>query len=119
MFGTDYDTPDGTCVRDYIHVTDLCEAHLLALRRLWDGAGGGAFNLGNGNGFSVREVIDTARAVTGREIPVVYGERRPGDPARLVADSRRARAELGWNPRYADLATIVAHAWRWEGGREG
>ena len=67
----------------------------------------------------MREVIDTARAVTGREIPVVYGERRPGDPARLVADSRRARAELGWNPRYADLATIVAHAWRWEGGRDG
>jgi len=114
VFGTDYDTPDGTCIRDYIHVNDLGEAHLLALQRLWDGVGSAAYNLGNGNGFSVREVIDTARKVTGCEIPVVYGERRPGDPARLVADARRARAELGWTPRYADLATIIAHAWQWE-----
>ncbi|MBS1223684.1 MAG: galE, partial [Proteobacteria bacterium] len=102
------------CIRDYIHVADLCEVHLLALQRLWAGGDSAAYNLGNGNGFSVREVIDTARAVTGRGIPVQYGERRPGDPARLVADSRRARAELGWEPRYADLATIIAHAWRWE-----
>jgi UDP-glucose 4-epimerase len=114
VFGTDYDTPDGTCIRDYIHVADLCEVHLLALQRLWAGGDSAAYNLGNGNGFSVREVIETARAVTGRDIPVRYGERRPGDPARLVADSRRARAELGWEPRYADLATIIAHAWRWE-----
>ncbi len=114
VFGTDYDTPDGTCIRDYIHVNDLGEAHLLALQRLWDGVGSAAYNLGNGNGFSVREVIDTARTVTGREIPVVYGERRPGDPARLVADAHRARADLGWTPRYADLATIIAHAWQWE-----
>ena len=114
VFGKDYETPDGTCIRDYVHVNDLGEAHLLGLQRLWDGGGSAAYNLGNGNGFSVQEVIDTARVVTGREIPVAYGERRPGDPARLVADSRRARAELGWQPRRADLATIIADAWRWE-----
>ncbi|HPF59025.1 MAG TPA: UDP-glucose 4-epimerase GalE [Candidatus Competibacteraceae bacterium] len=114
VFGNDYDTPDGTCIRDYIHVNDLCEVHLLALQRLWDGGGSSAYNLGNGNGFSVREVIETARTVTGRGIPVQYGERRPGDPARLVADSQRVRVELGWKPRYADLATIIAHAWQWE-----
>lgn len=114
VFGVDYDTPDGTCIRDYIHVADLCEAHWLALRRLWEGGGGAAYNLGNGNGFSVRDVIETARAVSGRDFSVIYGERRPGDPARLVADSRRARAELGWNPRHAELGTIIEHAWRWE-----
>ena len=114
VFGADYDTPDGTCIRDYVHVADLAEAHLLALRRLTAGGDSAAYNLGNGNGFSVRQVIDAARAVTGRDVPVRYGERRAGDPARLVADARRARAELGWTPRHADLATIVAHAWRWE-----
>ncbi|MBL8259071.1 MAG: UDP-glucose 4-epimerase GalE [Candidatus Competibacteraceae bacterium] len=114
VFGADYDTPDGTCIRDYIHVADLCEAHWLALRRLWEGGESAAYNLGNGNGFSVREVIETARAVSGREFSVVYGERRPGDPARLVADSRRARDELGWRPRHAALETIIGHAWRWE-----
>lgn len=117
VFGDDYATPDGTCIRDYIHVNDLGEAHWLALQRLWEGGGSTAYNLGNGHGFSVREVIDTARAVTGREIPVEYGQRRPGDPARLVADARRAQAELGWKPRRADLATIIADAWRWEMGR--
>ncbi|MFO1352432.1 MAG: UDP-glucose 4-epimerase GalE [Gammaproteobacteria bacterium] len=114
VFGTDYPTPDGTCIRDYIHVQDLCDAHLLALRRLWQGAGSAAYNLGNGNGFSVREVIETARQVSGRDIPVRTGERRAGDPARLVADARQARIELGWTPRYAPLSAIVEHAWRWE-----
>ncbi|MEW6611882.1 MAG: UDP-glucose 4-epimerase GalE [Pseudomonadota bacterium] len=114
VYGRDYDTPDGTCIRDYIHVLDLCQAHLLALEQLWAGGESAAYNLGNGQGFSVQEVIDTARRVTGREIPVLDGERRAGDPARLVADSRRAQEILGWQPRYADLATIIEHAWRWE-----
>lgn len=114
VYGTDYDTPDGTCIRDYIHVSDLCDAHLLAMDRLVGGGASARYNLGNGNGFSVREVIDAARGVTGRDIPVVYGERRAGDAARLVADSRRIVAELGWRPRYAALEDMVAHAWRWE-----
>jgi UDP-glucose 4-epimerase len=114
VFGEDYDTPDGTCIRDYIHVNDLCAVHLLALQRLLDGGDSDRFNLGNGQGYSVREVIDTARRVTSREIPVIQGERRAGDPARLVADSTRVQNELGWRPGYAALETIVAHAWRWE-----
>ncbi len=114
VFGEDYDTPDGTCIRDYIHVNDLCDAHLLALRTLWNGDPSAAYNLGNGNGFSVREVIDAAEAVTGAGIPVAYGPRRKGDPARLVSDSTRARVELGWNPRHPELETIVSHAWQWE-----
>lgn len=114
VYGTDYDTPDGTCVRDYIHVVDLCEAHLLALGYLLDGGRSGAFNLGNGHGFSVREVITAAEKVTRRAIPVHYGDRRAGDPARLVADSRLAREVLGWRPCLADLETIIDHAWKWE-----
>ncbi len=114
VFGRDYDTPDGTCIRDYIHIADLCEAHWLALQSLMDGGESQAYNLGNGNGFSVQQVIDTARAVTGREIKVIDALRREGDPARLVADSTLARRRLGWQPRYADLETIVGHAWRWE-----
>jgi UDP-glucose 4-epimerase len=114
VFGRDYDTPDGTCIRDYIHITDLCSAHALALRHLLAGGASQNFNLGNGQGFSVQEVIDTARRVTGREIAVVDGPRRPGDPARLVADSRRARQVLGWQPAYPELGTIIAHAWKWE-----
>lgn len=114
VFGRDYDTPDGTCVRDYIHIEDLCSAHWLALQSLMGGAGSQAYNLGNGQGFSVQEVIDTAQKVTGRSIAVVNGPRRAGDPARLVADSSLIREKLGWQPRYADLATIVAHAWAWE-----
>lgn len=114
VFGTDYDTPDGTCIRDYIHVVDLCQAHLLAMERLMDGAPGGAYNLGNGDGFSVREVIDAAQKVTGRRIAVVEAERRQGDPARLVADATRARHELDWRPKYPDLESIIAHAWAWE-----
>jgi len=113
ILGQDYDTPDGTCIRDYIHVVDLCLAHLLALEKLWDGAGSAVYNLGNDQGFSVREVIETAEKVTGRTIPIVDGARRPGDPERLVADSRRAREELGWAPSYPDLETIIQHAWQW------
>lgn len=114
VFGRDYDTPDGTCVRDYVHIQDLCSAHWLALQSLMNSAGSRAYNLGNGNGFSVQEVIDAAEMVTGRKIPVQYGARRAGDPDRLVADSRMAREVLGWRPQYADLKTIIEHAWRWE-----
>jgi len=114
VFGRDYGTPDGTCIRDYVHIQDLCSAHWLALQSLMNGADSQAYNLGNGNGFSVQEVIDTAEKVTGRTIPIVNGPRRDGDPARLVADSRLAREKLGWQPQYADLATIIEHAWKWE-----
>jgi len=114
VFGTDYDTPDGTCIRDYIHVQDLCEAHWLALQYLQQGGVSQNFNLGNGQGFSVRQVIDTANAVTGQNIEVVYASRRAGDPARLVADCSAAQATLGWKPKLADLSTIVRHAWAWE-----
>lgn len=114
VFGRDYDTPDGTCIRDYVHVMDLCQAHLLALDALAAGGESGAFNLGNGNGFSVREVIEAARRVTGREISVQDRPRRSGDPARLVANSGRARQVLGWKPQYAGLDVIVGHAWAWE-----
>lgn len=114
VFGRDYDTPDGTCIRDYIHITDLCEAHWLAVESLMNGGASQAYNLGNGNGFSVQEVINTAHEVTGREIKVVDAPRREGDPARLVADARLAREKLGWKPKYADLATIVEHAWKFE-----
>jgi UDP-glucose 4-epimerase len=114
VFGRDYDTPDGTCIRDYVHIADLCEAHWLALQALMNGAPSQAYNLGNGNGFSVQEVIDTALAVTGRKIAVVNAPRREGDPARLVADATLARKQLGWQPQYAELATIIEHAWKWE-----
>lgn len=114
VHGTDYDTPDGTCVRDYIHVADLAEAHLLALETLARKDSSDAFNLGNGNGYSVKQVIDSVRRVTGRDVTVRHGPRREGDPAVLVADSARAQALLGWHPRHADLDTIVDHAWRWE-----
>jgi UDP-glucose 4-epimerase len=114
IFGCDYDTPDGTCIRDYVHVTDLCEAHRLALQRLLEGANSTAYNLGNGNGFSVRQVVDVARQVTGRDIRVSPSPRREGDPARLVAASHRAKNEINWNPRYCDLETIIHHAWAWE-----
>lgn len=114
LFGRDYDTPDGTCVRDYIHVNDLCQAHLLALNRLCDGGGSAAYNLGNGVGFSVREVIDAVKRVTGKPLRVQDSPRRPGDPAVLLADSRRARTELAWAPRLGELETMIEHAWRWE-----
>lgn len=114
VFGRDYDTPDGACIRDYVHVTDLAEAHWLALERLLDGGESAAYNLGNGNGFSVAEVIESARKVTGRAIPVVDAPRREGDPPRLVADARRAKGELGWRPRYEALDTLISHTWAWE-----
>lgn len=114
VYGEDYATPDGTCIRDYIHVDDLAEAHLLALRQLLEGGASARFNLGNGSGYSVREVIEAVRRVTGHPVPVVVGARREGDPPVLVADARAAREALGWQPRYADLDTIVAHAWAWE-----
>jgi len=114
VHGTDYPTPDGTCIRDYVHVMDLAGAHLLALQYLERGGESRAFNLGNGGGFSVRQVIDSVERVTARKVPVEYGPRRAGDPAVLVADASAAREILGWRPRYADLDTIVAHAWAWE-----
>jgi UDP-glucose 4-epimerase len=114
VYGRDYPTPDGTCIRDYIHVVDLCSAHLLALQRLMDGAESDCFNLGNGAGFSVQEVIDSARRITGRRIDVLDAPRREGDPARLVADPAKAHALLGWTPRHAQLDTIIETAWRWE-----
>ena len=114
VFGTDYDTPDGTCIRDYIHVQDLVEAHLLALNWLLQGKASTAFNLGNGHGFSIREVIHAVETVTGQRVAVQDLPRRAGDPAILVADSTRARAALGWQPQYTDLHDIVRHAWMWE-----
>jgi UDP-glucose 4-epimerase len=112
VFGTDYDTPDGTCIRDYVHVLDLCEAHLAALEHLAHGGDGGVFNLGTGRGHSVREVIDVAERVSGRAIPVGYGERRAGDPPRLVAAVDRAARVLGWSARRPSLEQIVGDAWR-------
>jgi UDP-glucose 4-epimerase len=114
VFGRDYDTPDGTCIRDYIHVADLADAHWLALDKLMQGAASAAYNLGNGNGFSVQQVIDTAASVTGRAIPVVDAPRREGDPARLVADSTAARQALNWQPTRFDLESIIEDAWKWE-----
>lgn len=113
VYGRDYGTPDGTCIRDYIHVQDLCDAHLLALENLLDGGSSSRFNLGNGAGYSIDEIIRAAQRVTGRKIAVSEGPRRPGDPARLVADSALARTALGWTPQYA-LDEIIAHAWGWE-----
>jgi UDP-glucose 4-epimerase len=113
IFGTDYNTPDGTCIRDYIHVTDLAQAHLLALGKLEKENVCGIYNLGNGNGYSVKEVIETARKITGKKIVSIDSTRRPGDPARLVASSEKIREELGWIPKYPDLVTIVETAYQW------
>ncbi|MDD6808280.1 MAG: UDP-glucose 4-epimerase GalE [Oscillospiraceae bacterium] len=113
MFGNDYDTKDGTCVRDYIHVTDLAQAHMLAAKYLMDGNDSNIFNLGNGVGFTVKEVVECARKVTGKEIPAEVAERRAGDPAVLVASSEKARSILGWEPKYASLEKIISTAWRW------
>ncbi|HJA47872.1 MAG TPA: UDP-glucose 4-epimerase GalE [Candidatus Agathobaculum intestinipullorum] len=113
IFGDDYDTKDGTCIRDYIHVTDLAQAHILAMDYLMDGGESNIFNLGNGVGFTVKEVIDTAREVTGHPIPAKVTPRRAGDPAQLIASSDKARTVLGWNPQHADLKEIIGSAWNW------
>mmetsp|Transcript_17998 Transcript_17998/g.27412 ORF Transcript_17998/g.27412 Transcript_17998/m.27412 type:complete len:276 (-) Transcript_17998:11216-12043(-) len=113
VYGTDYETPDGTCIRDYVHVCDLVDAHVLGLKWLKDGKGSRVFNLGTGSGFSVREVIDHSRAVTNRAVPYADGDRRPGDCTKLVSGSTRAEAELGWKPDRSTLETMIADAWRW------
>jgi UDP-glucose 4-epimerase len=113
IFGTDYPTPDGTCVRDYIHVVDLASAHLLALKHLMEGGESRQYNLGNGKGFSVKEVISAVKKVTGKEFIVQEVERRPGDPPVLVAASDKIKKELGWSPKYTDIEAIVASAWKW------
>ena len=113
IFGTDYSTSDGTCIRDYIHVSDLADAHLLALKYLRDGGESNVFNLGNGNGFSVREVIEAAGELTGCDIPCVESERRPGDPPVLIGSSDKIRKILGWDPVYNSLESIIDTAWRW------
>ncbi len=113
VFGDDYDTKDGTCVRDYIHVTDLAQAHILALEYLRKGGASDIFNLGNGVGFTVKEVIECAREVTNHPIPAIIAQRRAGDPAKLIASSEKAKSILGWKPEHADLKEIIASAWKW------
>ncbi|HWF10485.1 MAG TPA: UDP-glucose 4-epimerase GalE [Bryobacteraceae bacterium] len=113
LFGDDYATPDGTCIRDYIHVTDLAQAHIAALEALFEGGASKKYNVGTGAGYSVREVLGAVEQVTGKTVPYVMGPRREGDPPELVADSTRLQAELGWKPEYSDLHTIVKTAWEW------
>ncbi len=119
IFGTDYDTQDGTAMRDYIHVCDLADAHVLGLNYLLQGGKSNVFNLGNGNGFSVKEVIETARQVTGKEIVAHHSDRRPGDAPILIGSSQKTQKILSWQPQYPDLPTIVAHAWKWHQQRHG
>ncbi|MFN3404223.1 MAG: UDP-glucose 4-epimerase GalE [Cytophagaceae bacterium] len=120
VFGTDYETPDGTCIRDYIHVNDLASAHILALQHLQQGKDPVICNLGTGRGYSVKEVIELSEKVTGLKVPVVYGERRPGDPPQLVADPTFAKETLGWEAQYKNLEDIIRTAWKWHNGpREG
>ncbi|OOY09086.1 UDP-glucose 4-epimerase GalE [Thioclava sp. F36-7] len=118
VFGSDYATRDGTCIRDYVHVSDLVDAHVLGLKWLEDGKPSRVFCLGSGNGFSVREVIDASRAVTNQDVPIVEGDRRPGDAAALVSGSKRATEELGWQPKRSDLSTMISDAWRWHQAKE-
>lgn len=117
IFGTDYPTEDGTCIRDYIHVEDLSSAHILGLEYLLNGGKSDFFNLGNGNGFSVKEVIETAQKITGIEIKIIIGDRRLGDPPILVGSSQKAQKILNWQPKYPDLETIISHAWLWHQNR--
>jgi UDP-glucose 4-epimerase len=117
LFGQDYDTPDGTCIRDYIHVDDLASAHILAIHHLNNDGESGVFNLGSNHGYSVNEVIQTAAKVTGKDVPLTYAPRRAGDPASLVADASLAKKTLGWQPNYTDLNLIIQHAWAWEQAR--
>lgn len=119
IYGTDYPTFDGTCVRDFIHVADLASAHVLGLQYLLNGGDTSVFNLGNGNGYSIRQVLKTAEKVTGRSISSIECERRPGDPPELVGSSERAKAILGWEPEYSDIQTIITHAWQWHAERHG
>jgi UDP-glucose 4-epimerase len=119
IFGTDYDTPDGTAVRDYIHICDLADAHILGLEYLLEGGESNLFNLGNGNGFSVREVIETTKKVTGLPLPVKESDRRAGDAPILVGSSEKAQKILDWKPQYADLEKIITHAWQWHQERHG
>jgi UDP-glucose 4-epimerase len=119
IFGTDYDTADGSCIRDYIHVNDLASAHILGLEYLLNGGDTDFFNLGNGGGFSVKEVIAQAETITGKKIKVVESDRRPGDPPVLVGSSEKAKTVLGWSPKYSDLSDIIAHAWQWHQKRHG
>ncbi len=119
IYGTDYPTPDGSCVRDYIHVCDLADAHVLGVKYLLEGNDSNVFNLGNGNGFSVREVIEAAREVTGEPIKAIECDRRPGDPPSLVGSAEKAHSVLNWQPRYADIRDIIAHAWQWHQNRHG
>jgi UDP-glucose 4-epimerase len=114
LFGTDYDTPDGTCIRDYIHILDLAQAHSLVLEKMKAGGDSGFYNLGSETGYSVKEVIGICEKVTGKKIPVKTGDRRPGDPPRLVASAAKAKAELGWKPRFGELEETVSTAWNWE-----
>ncbi|MGB2929412.1 MAG: UDP-glucose 4-epimerase GalE [Desulfobacterales bacterium] len=113
IFGANYPTPDGTCIRDYIHVSDLTGAHLLALKSLLSGGNSAVYNLGNNRGYSVREVIELARKVTGKPIPAIEADKRPGDPAILIASSDKIKKKLGWKPKYEDLETIIKTAWKW------
>jgi UDP-glucose 4-epimerase len=113
VFGTDYDTHDGTCIRDYIHINDLADVHILALEYLQQGQSD-VFNLGNGKGFSVKEIVDAARCVTGKDIKAVEAERRAGDPAVLIASSDKIKSRLGWRPQYTDIGRIISTAWEWE-----
>jgi UDP-glucose 4-epimerase len=113
IFGANYPTPDGTCIRDYIHVSDLTRAHLLALKALLSGGDSAVYNLGNNRGYSVREVIELARKITGKPIPAIEADKRPGDPAVLIASSDKIKKALGWKPEYEDLETIIKTAWKW------